>query len=179
MPKKPAKKKTKQELAELPRGPGRPSLYKPEYADQVINYLELGKTMAEAAKMLRISRDTMYEWARQHPEFNEAMKTGREWSEATNLELMRLGAVGQIKGYHHEAHKTIMRNAFGWDKQEGTIAAPMQINIGSMNILNEKSTQDLLEYINEMKGNLKDIIDVTEYETLEALIDDSTDGTTE
>lgn len=57
---------------------GRPSLYKAPYADDVVEHLALGYTLASWAGSIGVSRDTVYEWANVHPEFSDAIKKGAQ-----------------------------------------------------------------------------------------------------
>jgi len=61
---------------------GRPSLYKAPYADDVVEHLALGYTLASWAGSIGVSRDTVYEWANVHPEFSDAIKKGRAKGQA-------------------------------------------------------------------------------------------------
>lgn len=58
-------------------GGGRPTTYKPEYCDQVIDYMGKGHSLTGFAGHIRMSRDTMYEWMAVHPEFSDAVHRGR------------------------------------------------------------------------------------------------------
>jgi transposase len=56
---------------------GRPTLYSPEYIDKAIEYMALGYSITAFAGHIRVSRETVYEWARVHPEFSDALKIAR------------------------------------------------------------------------------------------------------
>lgn len=64
---------------------GRPSKYKPEYCDEVIEMAKLGKGWASYAAKFEIDRTTLYDWAEQHEEFSTALKRAKiyeqEWWE--------------------------------------------------------------------------------------------------
>jgi hypothetical protein len=59
------------------RGRGRPSGYKPEYCHAVIKDMTAGFTLTAWAGSIGVSRETAYQWARVHPEFSDAVATGR------------------------------------------------------------------------------------------------------
>ena len=65
-------------MAEL----GRPSAYKPEYCERVIELGKDGASVMEMACELDVVRDTLYEWAKVHPEFSDAFTRARQWSQA-------------------------------------------------------------------------------------------------
>jgi len=52
---------------------GRPSDYKPEYCDQVIEYGKAGKSRVWIATELDVCRQTLHNWEAAHPEFLDAM----------------------------------------------------------------------------------------------------------
>lgn len=61
---------------------GRPSEYKSEYCDAVIEYGKLGKSLAWMAAKLDVSRECIYEWQRVHPAFSDSMARARLHSQA-------------------------------------------------------------------------------------------------
>ena len=61
---------------------GRPSEYKAEYCDAVIEYGKLGKSLAWMAAELDVHKDTIYEWIKVYPEFSDAMARARLKSQA-------------------------------------------------------------------------------------------------
>lgn len=61
---------------------GRPTLYTPEIIEQINEYLRTAipenmqiPTVEGIALKLGISRDTLYEWAKVHPEFSDTIET--------------------------------------------------------------------------------------------------------
>ena len=57
---------------------GRPSSYKPEYAQKAFKLALLGCTDAQIAGVFDVSETTVNNWKLQHPEFFESLKSGRE-----------------------------------------------------------------------------------------------------
>jgi hypothetical protein len=53
---------------------GRPSEYKPAFADEIINLMAEGLSLTAAAASLGFHRQRAYEWAEKHPEFADAIK---------------------------------------------------------------------------------------------------------
>lgn len=60
---------------------GRPTSYKPEYCDQVIEWGALGKSLVWMAASFGVSRDTVHEWSKVHPEFSDALTRARALSQ--------------------------------------------------------------------------------------------------
>lgn len=56
---------------------GRPTLYKPEYCEMVVEKMAEGYTQVGFAGSIRVSEATIYNWANEHPEFFEALKIGK------------------------------------------------------------------------------------------------------
>lgn len=56
---------------------GRPTKYKPEYCDQVREFLKDGYSVAGFAGSIPISVQTVYNWMEEHPEFLDAVKAGQ------------------------------------------------------------------------------------------------------
>ena len=71
-------KPTKEKTAAV----GRPSKYKPDYAEQAIKLCMLGMTDAEMASFFEVSESTLNLWKDAHPEFSESIKKGKAFSDA-------------------------------------------------------------------------------------------------
>lgn len=56
---------------------GRPSSYKPEYAEQAQKLCEFGLTDEEIARFFDVHTATIYRWQAKYPEFCEALKVGK------------------------------------------------------------------------------------------------------
>jgi hypothetical protein len=56
---------------------GRPSDYRQEYCQQVMDYMAKGYSLSAFAGSIKQSRDTMYEWMGTHPEFSDAVTRAR------------------------------------------------------------------------------------------------------
>lgn len=55
---------------------GRPTKYTPEAGARLIAIMRDGYTATAAAGAMGIHRDTLYEWAKKHPDFSDALKRG-------------------------------------------------------------------------------------------------------
>jgi transposase-like protein len=60
------------------RGVGRPTLYSPEFVQQVAEACVNGATVNDIAELLGVSRSTVNEWRIRYPEFSTALKVGRD-----------------------------------------------------------------------------------------------------
>lgn len=70
---------------------GRPSKYKPEFADIAYATMAEGFSKTATAGRLGICRDTLYQWCDDYPEFSDAIKRG-EMARTLVLERMLLKA---------------------------------------------------------------------------------------
>ncbi len=57
---------------------GRPSDYKPEYCDQLVQHMAQGLSFEAFAGVIGCVKGTLYNWAEQHDEFLYAKKRGIE-----------------------------------------------------------------------------------------------------
>jgi hypothetical protein len=61
---------------------GAPSKYNPSMCEDVLEYMKQGDSKIAVAAKLNISRDTLYEWAKEHKEFSDTIKRGVDLSQA-------------------------------------------------------------------------------------------------
>lgn len=79
------------------RGVGRPTSYRPEYADQAYKFCLLGASDTRLAELFEVHVDTIYEWKRSVPEFSEAVTRGKEVADAEIAHAL----YHRAKGYSH------------------------------------------------------------------------------
>ncbi len=87
---------------------GRPTDYRPEYAEQARNYCLLGATDKDLAGFFDVSEQTINAWKSAHPEFLESLKAGKDMADGQVAERLFRRAMG----YSHDAVK-IAVNASG------------------------------------------------------------------
>lgn len=58
-------------------GRGRPSLFDPAYCERVITLAKEGMGPTEIASELSVHRDSLYEWAKVHPDFSDAFSRAK------------------------------------------------------------------------------------------------------
>lgn len=56
----------------------RPTAYLPEYCERVIELGKQGKSVVQMACALEVHKDTLYEWAKVHPEFSDAFTRAKQ-----------------------------------------------------------------------------------------------------
>jgi len=96
---------------------GRPTKYKPEMCETVIELMKEGASQYEVLATLGISEDTFYRWKKENEEFSESIKRGSQLSQAW------WERKGRISLDDRQFNSTLwymnMKNRFKWaDKQE-------------------------------------------------------------
>jgi hypothetical protein len=83
---------------------GRPSSYKPEYAEQAVKLCSLGATDAELADFFNVTTVTIWRWQSAHVEFCNALKRGKDAAD----ERVERSLYARATGYTHDAVKIFM-----------------------------------------------------------------------
>lgn len=73
---------------------GRPTKYKPEYADQAYRLCLLGHTDSELSEFFEVNEDTIHEWKKRHEDFSESVKRGKLVADANVAEGLYKRAIG-------------------------------------------------------------------------------------
>ncbi len=85
---------------------GRPTSYKPEYADLAYKYCLLGAIDEQLAEFFEVTKKTIYNWKDNHPEFLHSIKKGKDEADATVAEKL----FHRATGYSHEEDKIFCTN---------------------------------------------------------------------
>jgi len=86
---------------------GRPSEYKPEYCDLVIDKMAEGLSLSGFAGFIKVSKSAVYEWMTEHRDFGDAVSRAR-MARVHRLEVKLLSA---NKGAQTSAAIFALRNA--------------------------------------------------------------------
>jgi transposase-like protein len=109
---------------------GRPSKYKKEECSKAIKLFSEGKSVVQIAAELDVSRDTIYEWQKAHPEFSDSIKNGMAKSEAFWEHILQ-GAASGLVSINSAALIFLLKNRFQWtDRMDQKIAHSGDITIG-------------------------------------------------
>ena len=111
---------------------GRPTKYKSEYCEKVVELMSKGMSKNEVAANLGVDQVTLYNWADKHIPFFKAIKRGEQlslaWWESEGRRSLR------EKEFNHVLWYMNMKNRHGWrDKQEVTGANGDPIVIKDIN----------------------------------------------
>lgn len=81
--------------------PGRPTKYKPEFAELAYNYALLGATDNQLADFLSVDEATIHRWKQRHPQFCESLKAGKVVADGRVAKSLYQRALG----YSHAEEK--------------------------------------------------------------------------
>jgi len=119
------------EKATTPKHPGgRPTIYRPELGQQLIEAMAGGLSAEAAAAKVGIGARTLFTWQQQHPQFQQAIQEGRHmallyWETLAldvargkpgNAQLITLALKNRSRaasGWHHDVQKTELTGADG------------------------------------------------------------------
>ena len=99
-------------------GPGRPTLYKPEFCDEVIKHMSEGNSFwsfGTKVKPRGVSLQTLDNWTKQYPDFLEAKKIGEVFLLQFDEDLNKAGSAGQLERRSKTITKTVV------DKKGNTV----------------------------------------------------------
>jgi hypothetical protein len=83
-----------------------------------LDVLSRGKSIARLATNIGVCRDTIYEWCKIHPEFNEAYKNGLNAAQARWEDIGEDGICGNLDKFSATAWMFTMKNRFRADYKE-------------------------------------------------------------
>ena len=129
---------------------GRPSEYQDKYPALIRLYRSNGYEVSAFCSEVGISRDSYYRWVEKYPDFGEAHRIGKEDYKAfylneglKGMKVVRNGA----EELNEKIWKELKNNPSSIEQTE--LAQPgTQITIGSMNVLQQLSSDDLQKRIN-------------------------------
>ena len=85
-------------------GPGRPSLYKPEFAEQAFELCLAGATNQDLADTFEVGHSTIDNWLQKHPEFAQSVKRGRALADGR----VAHGLYSRAIGYTYETTRVVL-----------------------------------------------------------------------
>jgi hypothetical protein len=86
---------------------GRPTLYKPEYCQKLVEHLAEGYLYESFAALVDVHWDTLYDWEARHPEFLEAKKRGMTKALLYDEQLLKTGMLGRKKVINGKTGKEV------------------------------------------------------------------------
>lgn len=97
---------------------GRPSKYKPEFVEAIVQNGRKGMTVPEMADEFDVSIQSLYEWSGVYPEFSEAFSRAQEAAEACWARKIRDGLEKAPSEFQGAANLKYMAQRFkGWSEK--------------------------------------------------------------
>jgi hypothetical protein len=131
------------------RAVGRPTDYKPEYCQGVIEFGRKGKFHFEFANSIGKHVSVIYAWGTKHEEFQDALKEAKQLCEEYWLNTGRALIASSPKSHDSKPWWYIMNNLHGWgDKQKIELtgkdgeALTVQLSAETIKELNEKARSE-------------------------------------
>lgn len=133
------------------------SKYDPKYCQLTIDMMSKGKSKTQVASAIGVRRDTLDDWAKRHPDYNEALTLGVEASKsfyedklqefATSHDLKSSAAV--------KALDFLMANRFRDDYTKTTLQQ-QEINVNHIHKLSDKELDEQIKRLmsNQFSGVL-------------------------
>ena len=113
--KKTAKKKTTKKKVTKKNPRGAPTLYRPEYCQQLIDFMAQGYSFRSfACDIPGVSSDAMHVWATKHPDFAQAKAKAQDKYFKYWEDLGKRGVNGEVKNFNAVAWIFNMKNRFQW-----------------------------------------------------------------
>lgn len=139
---------------------GRPTDYRPEYAEQARKLCELGATDDEIADFFGIHRATVYRWKYDHPEFCDAINTGKSVAD----ERVERSLYQKATGYDYTEEQAVKVKVEQYKEEVEVVElrkhAPAETAAGIFWLKNRRSGtwRDKQEVEHSAVGALADII---------------------
>jgi hypothetical protein len=90
--------------------PGRPSLYKPEFAEQAFELCLAGATNRDLADTFEVGHSTIDNWLQKQSEFAQSVKRGRALADGAVARALHSRAIG----YSYETTRVVFNQASPW-----------------------------------------------------------------
>jgi hypothetical protein len=134
-----AVKTERAELIILDKKPGRPTKYSEKICKLLPSLFANGESVTEVCAYLDITKDTFFEWVKEHPEFSDSYKKGLELSETWWIRIGRMGSLGKVK-IQPATWIFNMKNRFKWtDRQDMNVTGNMDITIEKPDFLTDEN----------------------------------------
>lgn len=76
---------------------GRPTDFKPEYCEQLLEHMRQGGSFEAFGGVIRVAKQTLYNWTELFPEFMDAKKVGNNLSLKYYEDMGKLMSAGQLR----------------------------------------------------------------------------------
>lgn len=137
--------------------------YEPKHCVELTKKMAAGLSDTEVMSQWGISRSTFYRWMKEIPELKEAHEIGKVMFDAIHEDLGRQGMLKQTD-IDYQFWRDLGKYRHGWADKPSTATTNTQINIDTMNVLNEQTNEELLMYIKSQMEKHPELINVIEHD---------------
>lgn len=135
--------------------PERHTKYNPSMCQTIINVAEQGGHIPAMCVAIGIrSKDTFFRWRKLYPEFEEAYQAAVLISQKVYEEIGFAGMMGRIKGFNFNSFAMIMNNKFPDEYKRSATGSNTEINVGSINSIEQLSSTELDKKIELLQKKL-------------------------
>ena len=121
-----------------------------------------GLSDTEVMAQWGVSRSTFYRWIREMPELKEAHDIGKVMFDAIHEDLGRQGMLKQAD-IDYQFWRDLGKFRHGWAERPTATTSNTQINIDTMNVLNEHTNEELTAYIKTQLEQYPELQQVIEH----------------
>lgn len=143
-----------------------PEKYKSNYPAEIYKKMAAGLSDTEVMAMWGISRSTFYRWIKEIPELKEAHEQGKVQFDAIHEDLGRQGMLKTAE-VDYQFWRDLGKYRHGWTEKPSQATSNTQINIDTMNVLNEQSNEELLSYIKSQMEQNPELAKIIEHDEQE------------
>jgi hypothetical protein len=134
-----AVKSERAELVILDKKNGRPTKYSAKLCKLLPYLFANGESVAEVCAYLDITKETFFQWVKQHQGFSDSYKNGLELSEAWWKRIGRAGSIGKAK-IQPATWIFNTKNRFRWtDRQDMNVTGNVDITIEKPDFLADEN----------------------------------------
>ncbi len=137
--------------------------YTPKHCVDIYKLMSAGWSDTKVMSEWGISRSTFYRWLKEVPELKEAHERGKVAFDAIHEDI---GVQGMLKqtDVDYQFWRDLGKYRNGWADKPSAATTNTQINIDTMNILNEQTNEELLAYIKSQMERLPELGNVIDVE---------------
>lgn len=140
--------------------------YDPKHCVEVYKKMAAGLSDTEVMAQWGISRSTFYRWIKEVPELKEAHERGKVAFDAIHEDLGRQGMLKQAD-VDYQFWRDLGKYRHGWAEKPSAATTNTQINIDTMNVLNEQTNEELLAFIKSQMEKHPELSHIIEGEIVE------------
>lgn len=137
--------------------------YEPRHCVELYKKMAAGLSDTEVMALWGIARSTFYRWLKEVPELKEAHDRGKVAFDAIHEDLGRQGMLKQAD-IDYQFWRDLGKYRHGWAEKPSAATTNTQINIDTMNVLNEQTNEELLLFIKSQMEKHPELSNVIEGE---------------